>query len=818
MTGSSLNADGSKGEVSKGDARAAEMLASFSRALSHGTPPEKLIDEVLAAATDLPGMSGARFVPVDEAASGLAGRHAGAGRPDSGTIASLTDDARRISSNGFFSRPDAWLEHAKRPDGKTGWASGDWLRFAVTGMDGRPMGYLEVVGPVDGPLPMPEAVVALGTGADMISASLQLGLVRQRGEARSHKLVQRTDLLEDVLRIASSIVSEHDAEKLSQMILASVSSLFDFDKIIMIVYEESAGAFRWSAVLGYPESTLKEAQIRTIPIDVVLEDLRESRRIGRSVYFTPIEEVSKRQLSYYLNPSESEGPYSDEPRSPQECRKGDILAFALHDSSGRVVGVLYPAFPKDDRIPDKETLETIEVFTSLAEVALETARLVSEKEYALRVNAQRTEQLSRIFDLTSDILYVRDLDHLMEDVLKTLAQLLGIKRTVMGIRDEERGIFTVRAVYGYTEDRAEAIRKIEYPIDRIEYVIDPKGRPAAKSPIKWRKKVGRTTYYMPTESVKSSDEDMVYYPEPWAVRVPRKGEGYWHELDYTDTFIFDRNGVVVAYIEILKPRDDRVLDAETIEIIEIFASLVGIALENSRMFQRQTESRHSAEFYTDLLSHDIKNFNQAILGYLDLLRVTMVRPEQLAMISKLSDQVMHVSRLATDVRTMSRLTWGEVSLARADLGAMLLDCMTSVPQYYLSRRIVFKQSVEPGKHVVMGDELMKELFVNILTNAVKYDLHEPVEIDVSIENTTRDGVEHVLVSVADRGQGVPDDMKQRIFERFTRNDTRKKGSGLGLHIVHMLIRRYHGRVWAEDRVKGDHSQGAVFKVELPRAR
>ena len=817
MTGPGPDGPGAQGRTPMVDPTFAKMLTAASDALAKGAPTERLIDEVLAMGAASTNISRARFILVDSASSATVGRHASSGACDTVSFASLTDD-KRISGNGYFSRRDVWLRHAEGGRDGVAWADGDWMRFAVRDKGGRLLAYIDVGGTADGLLPGREAVEVLGVGADMISASLQLEQVRHGVDARSDRLAQRTDLLEDVLRIASSIVSEHDADKLAQMILASVSGLFNFGKIILIVYDEVAGAFRWTAVLGYPDSVLKEAQIRTIPIDVVLEDLRESRRIGRSVYFTPIEDVSKRQLSHYLIPSEWEGHISTEPRVPHEYRTGDILAFALHDSSGRVVGVLYPALPRDGKLPDKDAMETVEVFTSLAEVALETARLVNEKEHALRVNAQRAEQLSRIFDLTSDILYVRDMDHLMEDVVKTLAQLLGIKRAVMGIRDEARGTFVIRAVYGYTEDRADAIRKVEYPIERIEYVIDPKGRPTTKSPVKWRKKVGRTTYYMPTESVKLSDEDMVYYPEPWAVRVPRKGEGFWHELDYTDTFIFDRNGIVVAYIEILKPRDDRVLDPETIEVIEIFASLAGIALENAGMFQRQTESRHSAEFYTDLLSHDIKNFNQAILGYLDLLKVTMNRPEQLAMVSKLSDQVMHVSRLATDVRTMSRLTWGEVSLVRGDVGAVLTDCMTSVPQYYLGRHISFKHSIEPGRHVVMADELLKELFVNILTNAVKYDLHEPVEIDVSAENIARDGAELVVVSVADRGQGVPDDMKDKIFGRFSRSDTRKKGSGLGLHIVRMLVRRYHGRVWVEDRVKGDHAQGAVFKVELPLAR
>ena len=70
--------------------------------------------------------------------------------------------------------------------------------------------------------------------------------------------------------------------------------------------------------------------------------------------------------------------------------------------------------------------------------------------------------------------------------------------------------------------------------------------------------------------------------------------------------------------------------------------------------------------------------------------------------------------------------------------------------------------------------------------------------------------------VAGRDYCVPDDLKDEIFERFNRAP-KKKGTGLGLHIVKTLATRYHGKVWVEDRVRGDHTKGAVFRVELPSA-
>jgi signal transduction histidine kinase len=127
---------------------------------------------------------------------------------------------------------------------------------------------------------------------------------------------------------------------------------------------------------------------------------------------------------------------------------------------------------------------------------------------------------------------------------------------------------------------------------------------------------------------------------------------------------------------------------------------------------------------------------------------------------------------------------------------------------------VYHRDFEVGVYHSKADDLIRELFINLLTNAVKYDPNNPVVIDVSIEKIEVKHGHRLIISIADHGRGVPDNLKQEIFERFSKAP-RKKGSGLGLHIVKTLAARYHGRAWVEDRVKGEHTKGAVFKVELP---
>jgi len=74
----------------------------------------------------------------------------------------------------------------------------------------------------------------------------------------------------------------------------------------------------------------------------------------------------------------------------------------------------------------------------------------------------------------------------------------------------------------------------------------------------------------------------------------------------------------------------------------------------------------------------------------------------------------------------------------------------------------------------------------------------------------------VLVSVEDTGPGIPDADKQAVFHRYEQK-RRGVGEGLGLYLVRILVERYGGRIWVEDRVPGRPEEGAAFRFTLQKA-
>ncbi len=120
-----------------------------------------------------------------------------------------------------------------------------------------------------------------------------------------------------------------------------------------------------------------------------------------------------------------------------------------------------------------------------------------------------------------------------------------------------------------------------------------------------------------------------------------------------------------------------------------------------------------------------------------------------------------------------------------------------------------------GSHIVKANELLQDVFANLIGNAIKHSNGSKVDISIKLEDTQDNGKKFYKISIEDNGPGIPDDMKDRIFNRLQRGETKARGMGLGLYLVKSLVVSYHGNIWAEDRVQGDYTKGSRFVVMLP---
>ena len=154
-------------------------------------------------------------------------------------------------------------------------------------------------------------------------------------------------------------------------------------------------------------------------------------------------------------------------------------------------------------------------------------------------------------------------------------------------------------------------------------------------------------------------------------------------------------------------------------------------------------------------------------------------------------------------------------LERHDLAAIVDECVTFTrSRLHVAASALRFDAPAPGSVEVVGDRTeLRGAIVNLLDNAVKFS-GDHVDADVTV---ARHG-DRALVSVRDRGPGLPPDEAKRIFKRFYRVPgpltQRVKGTGLGLFIVQSAAKRHGGRAYAESPGAG---AGSTFNIELPVA-
>ncbi|HJX05018.1 MAG TPA: HAMP domain-containing sensor histidine kinase, partial [Thermoplasmata archaeon] len=264
--------------------------------------------------------------------------------------------------------------------------------------------------------------------------------------------------------------------------------------------------------------------------------------------------------------------------------------------------------------------------------------------------------------------------------------------------------------------------------------------------------------------------------------------------------------------------DGKVPDDDKLRAIEIFSDLAAIAIQNAELYDELDKDRKKIELLIDLIGHDVNNYVQAVSGFLELAmaRKGVPEPSRKSM-AKAHDQVLNLNRLVSNVKLYAKVeSVGDRDLRAMDLVRAIMEAFENAETQSPGRQVKLRFEDDGKPKLAVMNDLAKEVFFNLFTNAIKFDTHEKVVIDVDISAACEDRRDMWCVSVSDRGQGIEDELKAEVFDRFKQGSRSSLGSGLGLHIAKTLVGYYKGRVWVEDRIPGDRTQGSVFKVMLPK--
>jgi signal transduction histidine kinase len=253
-------------------------------------------------------------------------------------------------------------------------------------------------------------------------------------------------------------------------------------------------------------------------------------------------------------------------------------------------------------------------------------------------------------------------------------------------------------------------------------------------------------------------------------------------------------------------------------IIFFVVLIFGVVL-NTTFLIREIRRNEQHDAFINAVTHELKTPIASIRLYLDTLRTREVDEEQrrefynimLADSERLLHTVEQVLRAGRTGLKRRRITNSVINLSE-----MVQECLelTRVRYGLNETALIYSESPDARSAKVSGDiDELRSAFSNLLDNAVKYSDNE---VRVSVSVSALDD-KRVAVRVADQGIGIPGAQLKRIFKRFYRVPgrfmARVKGTGLGLFIVHSVVTKHGGRVFAESPGLG---HGSTFTVHLPR--
>ena len=236
------------------------------------------------------------------------------------------------------------------------------------------------------------------------------------------------------------------------------------------------------------------------------------------------------------------------------------------------------------------------------------------------------------------------------------------------------------------------------------------------------------------------------------------------------------------------------------------------------LFHDITELKRADEMRRDFVanvSHELRTPLSILRGYIETMRddPKMPRAECARILEVMEQHSKRLGLLANDLLTLAQLESGTSSpqLNDVDFGQFLAGLVRDWKRKFMAKNLKVAIDLPAVFSIVRADEaLLREIFDNLLDNAVKYSSKHG-EIHLGAQ---RRGSEIVL-SVSDDGVGIGQEDLPRIFERFYRADKARSGelggTGLGLSIVKHIAQLHGGRVEAESEL----GRGTRIRVILP---
>jgi len=271
---------------------------------------------------------------------------------------------------------------------------------------------------------------------------------------------------------------------------------------------------------------------------------------------------------------------------------------------------------------------------------------------------------------------------------------------------------------------------------------------------------------------------------------PERGISYW---DWSLIPIKDKNKRVNSVVLTLRNVTDREIAKQKLE-----------------------KSYKRTNFYKDLLAHDMRNILSSVQLSIDLLKKKTKKPLKVydltSVLKNIENQVDKGAALISNVQKLSKIDDKTILIKSIDLKEVLKEAISLIQEFIKKENIDLNVNFSDTPINVKAGELLLDAFENILINAVKHNSNKKKHVWINISKIEERGNEYRKLEFKDNGIGFPDKNVDIFSGEY--NSENSNGMGIGLTLVKAIVKAYGGRIWVEDRIEGDHTQGSNFIILL----
>lgn len=251
--------------------------------------------------------------------------------------------------------------------------------------------------------------------------------------------------------------------------------------------------------------------------------------------------------------------------------------------------------------------------------------------------------------------------------------------------------------------------------------------------------------------------------------------------------------------ERMTPLETESLPPDLLPLVDAINTLL------ARLDASLTRERH----LTDHAAHELRSPLTAIKLQAQMALRAASEAERQAALQTLLKGVDRSSYIVEQLVTLTRVEQSKFAMHAVDVTSVTRQVVTDLRYMAEKKRLEISAQLPQTLTVTANSDLLYVTLSNIISNAIKYS---PEQKTLAIGATRQN--DHVILSVTDQGPGIPEELREKVFERFYRHDRKETGSGLGLTIVRQCLEQMRANITFNTPPGG---QGLRVEISLAAA-